>query len=103
MRCHRRTIHILLTASIGTFLPAVAIAQSPDSVPQRSPRPAQVDSDGFDLAMGFHHGEPAGWSFALGVERCRRGVFHHSTFPLVEPGNRADRVSLGTGTSSGDD
>jgi hypothetical protein len=103
MPCHHRTIQILLTASIGTLFPAVAIAQSPDSVPQRRSQPAQMDSTGFDLAMGFHHGEPAEWSVALGAERYRRGVFHHSTFLLLEPGKRADRVSLGTGTSTGDD
>ena len=62
---------------------------------------SRVDSAGYDLAMGFHHGGPAGWSVALGPERYRLGNFRYTRFLLIEPGSRGGRVSLGAGSDTG--
>jgi hypothetical protein len=62
-----------------------------------------MDSTGYDIAMGFHLGAPAGWSVALGAERYQRSEFQRTTFLLIEPGKHADRVSVGTGTETGAD
>lgn len=103
MRCHRLTIQIALIAAIRALAPSVATAQSPDSLAQRHSPSARADSTGYDLAMGFHYGGAAQWSVALGAERYRHDAFRHSTLLLIEPGRRADRLSLGTGSQTGDD
>lgn len=64
---------------------------------------SRVDSAGYDLAMGFHYGAPAGWSVALGAVRYRLGNFRYTTFLLVEPGRRGGRLSLGAGSDTGGD
>ena len=90
--------------AIASLAPIVAIAQAPDSLAKREQsRVARKDSTGYDLAMGFHVGEPAGWSIALGVQRDRHDTFVNTSFLLMEPGRDADRISLGVGTDTGDD
>lgn len=103
MRDDHFTIRGLLILTIGTLVPIVATAQSPDSLPQHRSRSAHVDSAGYDLAMGAHYGEPARWSVALGVERYRQHEFRQSQFLLVEPGTQAHRISFGIGSETGAD
>lgn len=104
MRCNYSTVRTLAAAMVSALLPVVGRAQATDTLPQtqRTPSP-RTDSAGYDLAMGAHIGEPAGWSFALGAERYRHDAFRHATFLLIEPGQKADRISLGTGMQTGDD
>ena len=104
MRCNCFTLRTLLAAMVGALLPVVGRAQATDTLAQTQRIPSsRPDSAGYGLVMGAHIGEPAGWSFALGAERYRHDAFRHATFLLIEPGQRADRISLGTGTQTGDD
>lgn len=85
-------IRRLLAAAIGMLVPMVAVAQATETL--------RSHSASYDLAMGVHYGEPAGWSVALGAERYQPG---NVNFLLVEPGRQADRISIGAGNQTSND
>ena len=92
-----------VVVAVAFLVPVVATAQAPDSLGKAQPRIARRDSTGYDLAMGVHIGEPAGWSIALGVERDHHETMVGTSFLLLEPGRRSGRVSLGMGSETGTD
>lgn len=96
----QRFVGRLIAIAAALLMPFAARAQRADTTQALT---AARSSTSYDLAMGFHIGEPASWSITLGIERYRHDGLGNSSFLLIEPGRHADRVSLGDGIKSGDD